>query len=105
MRLIGDAWSQKQFVTEDFPISNFEGWQSVEIRKPEKIYTIHDAKYVTLAKKERYLPIFTKQRIANILEGLFFSVVSLGLAPMLSKSVRQKFSGRQTLKITKKNQA
>lgn len=105
MKLKGSDWSQKQFITEHFPLrADSEGWRNASVKKAEKIYTINGVKYMTLAKKERYLSFFTIQRIAGIVLGLFLSIISVGAAPMFSKSVWQMFSGRQTLKIMRKQE-
>ena len=104
MRLIGTDWSQRQFITENSNVSVSEGWMNANARNTGKIYIIKGHQYVTVAKKERHLPFFTLQRIAGIVLGLFLSIISFGTAPLLSKTVRQMFSGRQILRIMRRHE-
>jgi len=82
-----------------------QGWRDTNTNKLNKYYQINGKKYQVLRKKERNLPFTSFQRIARIMLGVLITIGSIGIAPLVSKSVRRLFSSQQNILIVKEVQA
>src|SRR5437868_5911846 len=78
-------------------------WKGVVLKDKDqnKTYTINDKCYQVTAKQEKYLPLSSIRRIVGITAGVFLTLLTLGMLPIFSKSVRELFTGRQVLLIMK----
>lgn len=81
-----------------------DGWvMKAGYTKKSEIITLTGEKHeIVSTKYERHLPFFSKKRIAGIALGVFAVIGTLGLS-LLSKTVRQLFTGRQVLHLTIRN--
>lgn len=80
-----------------------DNWKNAESRPVNqgRFRVIEGKQYEVTNQLERYLPFHSAQRIKGIILATVLSIGSLGLAPLLSKSVRELFTGRQVLRVLK----
>lgn len=100
-KLVSD---QKQYGYESKPKVGDSWVLKAGYPKREETVTAKGIKYeVVKTKYERHHPFFSKKRVAGIALGVFAVIGTLGFS-LLSKTVRQLFTGRQVLLLTIREQ-
>jgi hypothetical protein len=97
MNLESLVYQHKVVLPASTPLDN--SWEKAN----NSIKVLNGIKYEVIAKKEKFFSLNSKERIFGIVIGVALSLVSCGLLPVFSKSVRELFTGRQVLYIAKNN--
>ncbi|MBA3238784.1 MAG: hypothetical protein H0T62_10630 [Parachlamydiaceae bacterium] len=88
---------QKIYVDES-EMTKYTDWKDLNIKDRDKKINLKGLKYKVLEKKEHHISFCSLKRIGGIALGLLCSLPTLGLA-LLSKTIRQFFSGREVVII------
>lgn len=94
---------QKFFVLESEKDNYLDskGWNKVSSPAADASnIVINGREYSVIEVKEKYLPLLSFERVARIVVGLFFTVITLGFA-LRYEAIRACFSGRQVVSIIK----